>query len=137
MLLRLFHQYFHCRPTKDLLHRILVAFCSLIPTSPKIGCGFMGEHLLLLVKKIHMAAEKLGISDLIARILDVGLMPHSIPSASASAILPSILYRENFAILYTRTFLFPFKSFRRRIELLKVITMIIPEPKALCVMACF
>jgi hypothetical protein len=50
----------------------------------------MGEQLLLLVKEIHMAAEKLDISDLIATIMDVGLMPHSIPSASASTILPSI-----------------------------------------------
>jgi hypothetical protein len=37
-----------------------------------------------------MAAEKFDINDLIATILDVGLMPCSIPSASASAILPSI-----------------------------------------------
>jgi hypothetical protein len=70
--------------------KISVAICSLIPTSPKIGCGLMGEQLLLLVKEIHMAADKLDISDLMATILDVGLMPHSIPSASASAILPSI-----------------------------------------------
>jgi hypothetical protein len=90
MLLRFFYPYPHCRPTKDLLHRILVAFCSLIPTFPKIGCGFMGESLLRLVKEIHMAAEKFDISDLIATILDVRLMPCSIPSASASAILPSI-----------------------------------------------
>jgi hypothetical protein len=60
----------------------------------------MDEQLLLLVKEIHMAAQKLDISDLIATILDVGLMPHSIPSASTSAILPSILYRGSFAILY-------------------------------------
>jgi hypothetical protein len=45
-----------------LLDGILVAFCSLIPTSPKVGCRFMGEQLLLLVKEIHMAAEKLDIS---------------------------------------------------------------------------
>jgi hypothetical protein len=36
----------------------------------------MGEKLLLWVKEIHMAAEKLDISYLIAIILDVGLMPH-------------------------------------------------------------
>jgi hypothetical protein len=36
----------------------------------------MGEQLLLLVKEIHMAAEKLDISDLIATIVDVGLIPH-------------------------------------------------------------
>jgi hypothetical protein len=83
MLLLFFYQYSHCRPTKDLLHRILVAFCSLILTSPKIGCGLMGEQLLLLVKEIHMAAEKLDISDLIVTIMDVGLMPHSIPSYGA------------------------------------------------------
>jgi hypothetical protein len=50
----------------------------------------MGEQPPLLVKEIHMAAEKLDINDLIAIVLDLGRMPHSIPSASASVILPSI-----------------------------------------------
>jgi hypothetical protein len=90
MLLRFFYQYCHCRPTRYALRRILVAFCSLIPTSPKIGCGLLGEQLLLLVKEIHMAVEKLAISDLITTIMDIELMPHSIPSAGASAILPGI-----------------------------------------------
>jgi hypothetical protein len=55
----------------------------------------MGEQLLLLVKEIHMAAEKLDISDLITTIMDVGVMPHSIPSASASAIMPSISWNTS------------------------------------------
>jgi hypothetical protein len=63
MLLQFFYQYSHCRPAKGLLHRILAAFCSLIPTTPKIGCGLMGGQLLLLVKEIHVAAEVLDIND--------------------------------------------------------------------------
>jgi hypothetical protein len=53
----------------------------------------MGEQLLLLVKEIHMAAEKLDISDLIATILDVGLMSHSIPLLIFVYSIPDLFLR--------------------------------------------